>query len=126
MDRGQVLDLGTLCRIKDWTRRVFETLDFIGYIRTFVLAPLLQLKNHQQPRGLRRVEFTFSDQDIDLLKSTVAEYSPQKIISAMNNTVTVYLSCRKALFPSTIKLHHRTEKRAMEYYHKVISKVATK
>lgn len=59
----------------------FEALDFLSYVRSVVIAPLLQIKNHQLPRGLRKVEFNFEDRDIDHLKTLVPLYSPHSIVT---------------------------------------------
>jgi hypothetical protein len=97
----------------------FECLDGLGYIRARVLAPLLQLKSKTLPRGLRKVETKLNPPDLENLKITTAQYNKASILKALDNTVSVYRSLRRKLFPPEIELQARAEKRSMDFLKKV-------
>ena len=93
----------------------FECLDGLGFLRMNVLAPLLHIKSKNQPRGLRKVETKLSLPDLENLKITVANYNRDSILKALDNTVSVYKSVRKKLYPDTIQLQKKAEIRSIEY-----------
>ena len=93
----------------------FECLDGLGFLRMNVLAPLLHIKSKNQPRGLRKVETKLSLPDLENLKITVANYNRDSILKALDNTVSVYKSVRKKLYPDTILLQKKAEIRSIEY-----------
>lgn len=97
----------------------FECLDGLGYIRARVLAPLLQLKSNTLPRGLRKVEKKLTAPDLESLKITNAQYSKSSILKALDNTVSVYRSLRRKLFPDTVVLQAKAEKRSMDFFKKI-------
>lgn len=100
----------------------FECLDGLGFIRARVLAPLMQIKSKTQPRGLRKAEMKLGLPDLENLKITIAQYSRASVIKALDNTVSIYRSLRRKLFPAEIDLQAKAEKRSMEYFKKVKDK----
>lgn len=93
----------------------FEALDFLSFLRTFVISPMLQVKNGKLPRGLRKVEVNFPKTDLEKLKRTVPTYSTKSLFDSLENIIDVYIELRQTIFPSTIKLRTETEKRTLEY-----------
>ncbi|WP_157494259.1 aminoglycoside 6-adenylyltransferase [Fulvivirga imtechensis] len=93
----------------------FEALDFLSFVRTFVISPMLQIKNGKLPRGLRKVEINFPKSDLDKLVTTVPAYKMESIFDSLENTVSLYIELRQIIFPSTIKLRTQTELRTLEY-----------
>ncbi|MEO7924323.1 MAG: nucleotidyltransferase domain-containing protein [Chitinophagaceae bacterium] len=102
---------------------LFETLDGLGFLRSVVLTPLLQIKSKTQPRGMRKVETKLSAADLENLKITVAQYNRASVIKALENTVGIYRNLRKKLFPDTITLQALAEKRSCEYLKQVKQKL---
>lgn len=97
----------------------FEALDFLSFVRVGVIAPLLQMKNKQFPRGLRKVEFNFPQEDLEALQRTVPVYDTNSLFFALDNTIHLYQALRHRIFPSTIDLKTKTETRSMEYLNEV-------
>jgi len=93
----------------------FEALDFLSFLRGVVLSPLLQLKQKQLPRGLRKIEFTFPASDLASLKNTIPEYNPESIYSALENAVALYRELRHQLFPASIIYRQQAETKALSY-----------
>lgn len=93
----------------------FEALDFLSYIRTTVLAPLLQIKNGNLPRALRKVETKLAADDFEVLKSTVASYDKESLFTALDNSISLYRSLRTNLFDDNIYLHKNAEEKVMSY-----------
>ncbi len=94
---------------------LLEAFDFLSFLRMTVLSPLMQVKNKKLPRGLRRVETELNLSDLENLKITIAQYNRASIIKALDNTVSVYKSVRKKLYPETVQLQVTAEKRSLEY-----------
>lgn len=97
----------------------FETLDSINFLRTNVIAQLLQIKNNQLPKGLRKAEKIFSEIDLERLKETIAKYNRESLINSFEEIITLYKDLRKTIFPSEIKLQTKTEKRSLEYFEEI-------
>jgi hypothetical protein len=95
---------------------LMEAYDFLSFLRQTVLSPLLQLKNNKQVRGLRRVETQLSLSDLENLKITIAQYNKVSIIKALDNSISIYKSLRRKLFPPTITLQETAEKKSLEYF----------
>jgi hypothetical protein len=98
-----------------------ECIDALGMIRGWVLAPLLQLKNKNQPRGSRKLEMQLPSADLESLKGTLAEHSNASVINALENSITLYRSLRP-LLSAHILLQSFAEKRSMEYLEQVKQK----
>jgi hypothetical protein len=94
----------------------FEALDFISSLRIMVLSPLLQIKNRQLPRGLRKVEKYFSKTELKKLEETVPVYSPNSITFSLEKAIEMYRELRSELFPDTVIRRKETEKRCVEYF----------
>lgn len=100
----------------------FEALDFLSYIRSTVLAPLLQIKNRNLPRGLRKVESRLAATDLNALKSTIAGYDAAFLFTALENSVRLYQQLRDDLFDDKIQLHTEVEKKVILYLHEIKQK----
>jgi hypothetical protein len=96
----------------------FECVDALGMIRGWVLAPLLQLKNKNQPRGLRKLEQQLPAADLGQLVGTVAQPNKDSVINALENSITIYRSVRP-LVSANILLQSFAEKRSLEYFEKI-------
>jgi hypothetical protein len=100
----------------------FEALDCLSFLRANVLSPLLQIKNKQSPRGLRKIEQTFSKQDLQKLKETIPVYSLASISLSLEKSIKMYQELRNELFPKNIILRTETEIKCLEYFHSIIKR----
>ncbi len=98
---------------------LMEAFDFLSFLRMTVLSPLLQVKNNKQARGLRRVETQLSLSDVENLKITIAQYNRASIIKALDNSISIYKSLRRKLYPDTVELQTKAEKRSVEYFKEI-------
>lgn len=94
---------------------LFEALDFLSFIRMVVLGPLLQVKNGELPRGVRKVEMNLSAGDLNKLKLTVAAYEQASVIAALEASIELYRELRRHLFAQEIKKQAETELKVVEY-----------
>lgn len=94
----------------------FEVLSNLDYLRMNVLSPLMQLKNSQKARGLRKVETRLKAADLENLKITVAQYNKASLIKALDNSISVYKSLRRKLGTESLKKQIETEKKSMDYF----------
>jgi predicted nucleotidyltransferase len=97
----------------------FEALDFLSFLRTNVLSPMLQVKNGRLPRGLRKVEFTLENQDLSKLTATIPSYTTESIFAALDSAITLYQELRRVLYPSSIQQHTLTERKTLHYLDEV-------
>lgn len=102
---------------------LFDALDFLSFLRTTALAPLLQIKNRQLPRGVRRIEQNFPEKDLESLQTTIASYTYESVIVAIEHSVELYRALRLALFPSEVLLRSKTEARCLEYFYQIKARV---
>jgi len=101
---------------------LMEAFDFLSFLRMTVLSPLLQVKNNKQARGLRRVETALSLSDLENLKITIAQYTRPSVIKALDNTISIYKSLRRKIYPDTVCLQAEAEKKATAYFKTIKSK----
>lgn len=100
----------------------FEALDFLSYIRSTVLAPLLQIKNGNLPRGLRKVETKLSAEDLAALKETIANHEPASLFAALDKSIELYQALRKALFDEGITYQKEGERKVLHYLEEIKQK----
>lgn len=98
---------------------LMEAYDFLSFLRQTVFSPLMQVKNNKKVRGLRRVETQLSLSDLENLKITIAQYNKASIIKALDNSISIYKSLRRKLFPATITMQEKAEKRSLEYFKQI-------
>lgn len=98
---------------------LMEAYDFLSFLRQTVFSPLMQVKNNKKVRGLRRVETQLSLSDLENLKITIAQYNKASIIKALDNSISIYKSLRRKLFPATINMQEKAEKRSLEYFKQI-------
>ena len=101
---------------------LMEAFDFLSFLRTTVLSPLLQVKNNRHARGLRKVETELSASDLENLKITIAQYNRESILKALDNTISIYKNLRRKLFDDKIMLQIRAEKLSLDYLKEVMRK----
>lgn len=101
----------------------FEALDFLSFLRVTVLSPLLQIKNGQLPRGLRKIEQTFDKNDLIELEKTIPTYSVIPIIESLEKSIVLYKDLRKKIFNDKIILRLNTEKNCIEYFYEIKGKI---
>lgn len=94
----------------------FEVLSNLDYLRMNVLSPMMQLKNSQKAKGLRKVEARLKAADLENLKITVAQYNKTSLSRALDNAVSVYRSLRRTLLKDTQLWQNNAEKKSMDYF----------
>ena len=100
----------------------FEALDFLSFIRTTVISPLLQIKNGQLPRGLRKVEFNLSESDLNKLIQTVPEYSAKSIFDSLDISISLYKHLRSQLYPNTVRINTIAEEKVLLFLEEIKSR----
>ncbi len=111
------------CSLKIGRGELFETIDFISSMRVMVLAPMMQIKNGQLPRGMRKIEQNFPESDIELLQKTIPEYSIESIVAALRKTIEIYRLLRQVIFDKKIKLRSTTEEKCVAYFEMIAAQV---
>ncbi|GAB5524227.1 MAG: nucleotidyltransferase domain-containing protein [Roseivirga sp.] len=92
-----------------------EAVDFFGFLRMTVFGPLLQIKNGQQPRGVRKVETALDKADFESLKSTIPAYSKESILEALRHSIELYRSLSTTLYTENVVQSAETEQKVVDY-----------
>jgi len=100
----------------------FESVDFFTSLRKIVIGPMLHMKVQSEPRGVRKLEFLSSLEDIGLLKTTIPGYDKQSLLLSVENSVLLYRKLRLELFTSDIALKKEAEEKVMLCYKEISSK----
>jgi hypothetical protein len=103
---------------------LYETLDFLSFLRAHVLAPLLAAKKNLPPRGMRKVERYSQREDLDVLRTTVPDgYDPRECERALRASAKMYVGLRETLAQEELERNRRAEMSAMSYLHEVSEKL---
>jgi hypothetical protein len=94
----------------------FEAIECLSHLRLYVISPLMQIRNGQLPRGLRKVEFTFSNIDLEKLKETVPEYNVSSILVSLEKTIQLYQELRKDLYPDSVTFNEKMRAKMTEFF----------
>ncbi len=97
----------------------FESFDFFGSLRSIVLGPLLHMKSHSDPRGVRKLEFISSEEDMKMLKATLPAYDRQSLLDALNASVIHYRKLRSELYGDNVVLRTDAEESVMKYFDEI-------
>lgn len=92
---------------------LFETIDFLSFLRINVIGPLFHIKYKSLPRGVRKLEFILSDEDMNKLMKTVPVYSFESIKASVYQTINLYRELREQLFDPGIVRLQRAESISM-------------
>lgn len=94
---------------------LLEACDALSFLRMNVLSPLLQVKQNQKVRGLRKVEKVLISSDLERLTSTIATYHRDEVLKALYNCIHIYKNLREILFDDGIVLQSRAEHLSTAY-----------
>ncbi|MFD2933268.1 nucleotidyltransferase domain-containing protein [Spirosoma flavum] len=87
----------------------FEAIDFLAFVRNTVLGPLLHLKNARLPRGVRRAETSFTMEDVERLRKTVATPDREALLLSITEAMHLYEELRNDLAPSVIEKNRKAQ-----------------
>ncbi|MFZ7102753.1 MAG: oxalate:formate antiporter [Peptococcaceae bacterium] len=72
---------------------IFETIEFISFLRQMVIGPLILLSKGKQPRGVRKIE-TVAPEYLDRLKQTIVSYDRKVCCEALKVIIELYKELR--------------------------------
>jgi predicted nucleotidyltransferase len=93
---------------------IFETIEFISFLRQVVIGPLLLMRNGKLPRGVRKIELDAPD-DLPLLLKTIPAHDAQSCINALQTKIQLYLDLREYFSTDELKKHYEAEKYSVKY-----------
>lgn len=102
----------------------FEALDFLSFVRSTVLGPLLHLKNGGLPRSVRRIETSVDARDLTRLRKTVAMPDRDSLIDSLSETMRLYEDLLDRLAPDSLQKNSAAQ-RAVEHYFAAIHEQTT-
>jgi len=97
----------------------FESFDFFGSLRSIVLGPLLHMKSNSDPRGVRKLEFISSDEDMNMMKATLPAYDKESLLRSLNASVALYRKLRSDLYGDNVVLRTDAEESVMKYFDEI-------
>lgn len=98
---------------------LFETIDFLAFLRGQVLGPLALVANGQLPRGVRRLE-RYAVADLADLKQTLAGHDRAECGRALKAAAALYRRLRDSQASPGLVLRTRAEAAALAYLEQVI------
>lgn len=108
--------------IKIGRGEIFESIEFISFLRQTVLGPLILMKHGELPKGIRKIEFLAPDY-ANILKATVPLYSAKSCIESLNLVIRLYLELRESFLTVDFVKRKEAEVYSMDYLSKVSQKI---
>ncbi|MCC4249698.1 MULTISPECIES: nucleotidyltransferase domain-containing protein [Microbacterium] len=103
---------------------IFETVDFLSFLRANALAPLASHLRGHEPRGVRRAETLLPDV-VPALAGTIPGYDVCACVTATRRTIALYRQLREQL-PLPVRRGIEAEAAAVRYFEMVAFAVAAK
>lgn len=101
-----------------------EALDFLAFLRSTVLGPLLHLRNGNLPRGVRRLETSVSRDELASVHQTVVLPERNALFGGIEAAIGLYTTVRDTLAPTSLQ-KNRAAQLAVEAYIQTIRQPAT-
>ena len=99
---------------------LFEAIDFIAYLRSHVLGPLLLLRSQRTPNGVRRVE-QLPPEDVAALEKTLCLHDRVSCGNALLAAIDLYRQLRQG---ATMTRRELAEQSATAYLDQVLRRAA--
>jgi len=93
---------------------LFETIEFISFLRQSVIGPLLLMKHNKLPRGVRKIE-TDVPEELERLKLTVPQYDKESCIRSIEMLIELYLKLRENFSNDELIRHLEAQKYTVDY-----------
>ncbi len=97
---------------------LFECIDFLAFLRNSVFGPMLAARRGREPRGVRKLETFLSEDELQALRGTVAEYSVESCYQAFQVCIGLYRELRREA-SGGVSLREEAERVAVAYLHKI-------
>lgn len=99
-------------------QELFETIDFLSFLRQTVLAPLISMKCGKLPRGVRKFEKE-TPSYVGALEKTVAAHDVGSCVRALQATIELYRELRDDHAKEGFVRHEQAERKATAYFEQV-------
>ena len=100
-------------------KEIFETIEFISFLRQTVIGPLILMKNGKLPRGVRRIEID-GFLELERLKKTIPEYTVESCFEAINVIIQLYVELREQLGMKELIKNAEAEEASREYLKNIL------
>ncbi len=101
---------------------LFETIEFISFLRQNVIGSMLLIKSNKLPKGVRKIEINAPDEINDLAK-TIATHSLKSCITSLENIIKLYIQLRQDLFSDDIELRIAAQDKTILYLEEIKAKL---
>lgn len=93
---------------------IFETIEFISFVRQIVIGPLILIKVGQQPRGVRKIEID-APEYFEILKKSVVQYDRKSCYDSIKIIIDLYRELRDFHKSEKLIIKSEAELIAVEY-----------
>ncbi len=97
---------------------LFETIDFISFLRQNVIGSLTLMKCGHLPRGVRKIEFDATEY-LERLKQTVASYDRDSCIKATEMIIELYIELREHFKCEKFIYRTNAQKASIAYFNSI-------
>lgn len=101
---------------------IFETIDFISYLRQVLIGPLIHMKEGNQPRGVRKIELN-APSYFAQLKETIPSYSKESCLKSTKAVAQLYLELREHFATTDFIKREEAQKYSIEYLDYIASQI---
>ena len=108
--------------VQDRAGELFETLDFIAFLRNQVLGPLALREAAATPSGVRHVEKD-APARARQMRETVARYDARDLVSSVRAAVALYRELRDRTGAAALERRSVAESAALDYLDAVARKL---
>ena len=97
---------------------IFETIEFISFLRQNVIGPLLLMRNGELPRGVRKIEFDAKN-ELPVLLGTIPTYDVKSCVKAIRTLILLYIDLRTKFKTDNFVNCAEAEKYSIQYLDKI-------
>ncbi|MBF4691527.1 nucleotidyltransferase domain-containing protein [Fusibacter ferrireducens] len=97
---------------------LFETIEFLSFLRQNVIGSMLLVDNGKLPKGVRKLEF-YELSDLNPLIDSIANYDSSSCINSLEILISLYLKLRETLFDDTIILRNEAQSKTIAYLNSI-------
>lgn len=97
---------------------LFETIEFLSFLRQNVIGPLILMHKGKQPKGVRKIEFD-APEYIEKLRCSVASYDRSSCCKAMLTIMDLYRELREVHKFEGFILRADAERFAVDYFNSI-------
>ncbi len=98
---------------------LFETIEFISFLRQNVIGSLILMKCGYLPRGVRKIEFDATEHYFERLKQTIVSYEKESCIKSIEIIIELYIELREYFKSEEFIYRTKAQGAAIQYFNNI-------